>query len=110
MLSGSADALTNYTGFAIVLFGGVAVASLFVLRRREPDAPRPFRAIGYPVAPAIFVVACLLIVVNAIYSRPGPTGAGLLVMAAGIPLYMWLTRRTSRELTPLSRVDRLRMK
>ena len=48
---------------------------------------------GYPVAPAIFVVASLLIVVNAIYSRPGPTGAGLLVMAAGIPLYMWLTRR-----------------
>jgi APA family basic amino acid/polyamine antiporter len=48
---------------------------------------------GYPVAPAIFVVACFLIVVNGIYSRPGPTGAGLLVMAAGIPLYMWLTRR-----------------
>ena len=55
VLSGSADALTNYTGFAIVLFAGVAVASLFVLRPREPAAPRPFRAIGYPVAPAIFV-------------------------------------------------------
>ncbi len=93
VLSGSADALTNYTGFAIVLFAGVAVMALFVLRRREPAAPRPFKAMGYPVAPAIFVVACLLIVVNGIYSRPGPTGAGLLVMAAGIPLYMWLTRR-----------------
>jgi basic amino acid/polyamine antiporter, APA family len=93
VLSGSADALTNYTGFAIVLFAGVAVMSLFVLRRREPGAPRPFRAIGYPLAPAIFVVACFLIVVNGIYSRPGPTGAGLIVMAAGIPLYLWLTRR-----------------
>ncbi len=93
VLSGSAEALTNYTGFAIVLFAGIAVMALFVLRRREPAAPRPFRAIGYPVAPAIFVIACFLIVVNAIYSRPGPTGAGLLVMAAGIPLYMWLTRR-----------------
>ena len=69
MLSGSADALTNYTGFAIVLFAGIAVAALFVLRMREPAAPRPFKAIGYPVAPAIFVVACLLIVVNAVYSR-----------------------------------------
>jgi APA family basic amino acid/polyamine antiporter len=93
VLSGSADALTNYTGFAIVLFAGVAVTALFVLRQREPGAPRPFRAIGYPVAPAIFVIACALIVVNGVYSRPGPTGAGLLVMAAGIPLYIWLTRR-----------------
>jgi APA family basic amino acid/polyamine antiporter len=93
VLSGSADALTNYTGFAIVLFGGVAVASLFVLRRREPNAPRPFKAIGYPVAPAIFTIACLAIVLNAIYSRPGPTAAGLLVIAAGLPLYVWLTRR-----------------
>jgi len=77
-----------------VLFAGVAVTALFVLRRRAPGAPRPFRAIGYPVAPAIFVIACALIVVNGIYSRPGPTGAGLLVMGAGIPLYVWLTRRS----------------
>ncbi len=93
VLSGSADALTNYTGFAIVLFAGIAVTALFVLRMREPAAPRPFRAIGYPVAPAIFIIACALIVANGIYSRPGPTGAGLLVIAAGIPLYVWLTRR-----------------
>lgn len=93
VLSGSADALTNYTGFAIVLFSGIAVTALFVLRRRHPAAPRPFTAIGYPVAPAIFAIASFLIVINAIYSRPGPTGAGLIVMSAGIPLYMWLTRR-----------------
>jgi APA family basic amino acid/polyamine antiporter len=93
VLSGSADALTNYTGFAIVLFGGIAVSALFVLRMREPAAPRPFTAIGYPVAPAVFVLACLMIVVNGVYSRPGPTGAGLLVIAAGIPLYMWLAHR-----------------
>jgi APA family basic amino acid/polyamine antiporter len=96
VLSGSADALTNYTGFAIVLFSGIAVLSLFVLRRREPGAPRPFKALGYPVAPAIFVAACFFIVINGVYNRPGPTGAGLLVMAAGIPLYMWLTRRRQR--------------
>ena len=69
------------------------MAAVFVLRAREPNAPRPFKTLGYPIAPAIFVLASLAIVVNAIYSRPGPTGAGLLVMAAGIPLYMWLTRR-----------------
>jgi APA family basic amino acid/polyamine antiporter len=93
VLSGSAETLTRYTGFAIVLFSGVAVAALFVLRRREPSAPRPFRATGYPVAPAVFMAASLAIVVNAVYRDPGPAGAGLLVIAAGVPLYLWLTRR-----------------
>ena len=92
VLSGSAGALTRYTGFAVVLFAGVAVAALFVLRVREPNAARPFSAIGYPIAPAIFMVASLAIVVNAIYTDPGPAGAGLAVIAAGIPLYVWLTR------------------
>jgi APA family basic amino acid/polyamine antiporter len=93
VLTGSADTLTNYTGFAVVLFSGFAVAALFVLRMRQPGAPRPYKAIGYPVAPAIFTLASLMIVLNAVYSRPGPTGAGLIVMAAGIPLYVWFTRR-----------------
>jgi len=93
VLSGSADALTRYTGFAVVLFAGVAVAALFVLRFREPSAPRPFRAVGYPAAPAIFILASLAIVVNALYRDPGPTGAGLIVIGAGVPLYVWFTRR-----------------
>jgi len=97
VLSGSADALTRYTGFAVVLFAGVAVAALFVLRFREPSAPRPFRAVGYPAAPAIFVLASLAIVVNAVVRDPGPTGAGLAVIAAGVPLYFWFTRRERRS-------------
>jgi len=96
VLSGGANALTRYTGFAVVLFAGVAVAALFVLRWREPFAPRPFRALGYPLAPAVFVLASLAIVVNAVYRDPGPTGAGLGVMAAGVPLYIWFTRRQRR--------------
>jgi APA family basic amino acid/polyamine antiporter len=97
VLSGSAGALTRYTGFAVVLFAGVAVVALFVLRARDPKAPRPFSAIGYPVAPAIFAVASLAIVVNAIYTDPGPAGAGLALIAAGVPLYLWLTRGQRRS-------------
>jgi APA family basic amino acid/polyamine antiporter len=103
VLSGGAAALTSYTGFAVVLFAGVAVAALFVLRRREPDAPRPFRAWGYPIAPAIFTLASLAIVGNALWNdlvRPvqqgtewGPSAAGLIVIAAGLPLYFLLRRR-----------------
>jgi basic amino acid/polyamine antiporter, APA family len=100
VLSGSGSTLLTYTGFAVVLFSGIAVASLFVLRRREPDAPRPFSAWGYPIAPAIFTVASALIVANALWTdlvKPviyggawGPAAAGLIVIALGLPIYMLL--------------------
>jgi len=93
VLSGGASALGRYTGFAVVLFSGVAVMALFVLRSREPAAPRPFKALGYPVAPAVFVLASLLIVVNAIYRDPRPSGAGVLIILAGVPLYALFARR-----------------
>jgi APA family basic amino acid/polyamine antiporter len=93
ILTGSLDALANYVGFAITLFAGIAVAAVFVLRARDPEAPRPYKTLGYPIAPAIFVLASLAIVVNAFYRSPGPSVLGLLVIASGIPLYLWLTRR-----------------
>ncbi len=103
VLIGKATDLTTYTGFAVVLFAGVAVAALFVLRRREPDAARPFRAWGYPVAPAIFLVASALIVLNALWtdlarplisaSAPGPSAWGLVIIALGVPVYFAFTVR-----------------
>jgi APA family basic amino acid/polyamine antiporter len=103
VLSGSANALTTYTGFAVVLFAGIAVVSLFVLRQREPHAPRPFTAWGYPFAPAIFAVASLAIVLNALWAdlvRPmatgtpfGPAAAGLIIIGLGIPLFYFFDRR-----------------
>ena len=103
VLSGGANALTTYTGFAVVLFSGIAVVSLFVLRQREPNAPRPFRAWGYPVAPAIFATASLAIVLNALWAdlvvpmqtgAPwGPAAAGIVIIALGIPLYFFFSRR-----------------
>jgi APA family basic amino acid/polyamine antiporter len=93
VLSGGASALGRYTGFAVVLFAGTAVLALFVLRAREAAAPRPFRALGYPVAPALFVVASLLIVANAIYRDPLPSGAGVAIILAGIPIYLIFARR-----------------
>ena len=93
ILTGSLDALANYVGFAIILFAGIAVAAVFVLRAREPNAPRPYKTLGYPIAPAIFVLTSLAIVLNALYRDPRQFGLGLLVIASGIPLYLWLTRR-----------------
>lgn len=96
ILTGSLDALGNYVGFAITLFAGIAVAAVFVLRAREPAAPRPFKAIGYPLTPGIFVIASLAIVVNAIVTNPRVTGLGLLLIGAGIPVYFWFRTRRGR--------------
>jgi APA family basic amino acid/polyamine antiporter len=96
VLSGTLSQLVSYTGFAVVLFSAIAVLALFVLRHRHPDAPRPFRALGYPWAPAIFVGASAVIVMNEIW-RNGPTAAaGLAVIAAGVPAYFLVRRRARR--------------
>jgi APA family basic amino acid/polyamine antiporter len=92
VLSAQAQALLTYTGFAIILFSGVAVVSLFVLRAKQPDAERPFRTWGYPVVPGIYAVAAALILINGLYTAPGPTGAGALVILAGVPLYLLFRR------------------
>ena len=93
VLSGGADALIRYTGFAVVLFSGIAVLALFVLRSREPNMRRPFKALGYPVVPAIFTVASFLIVANAIYGDPKVSGAGIGIILAGLPVYLLFARR-----------------
>ena len=92
ILIGSLDSIANYVGFSITLFAGAAVAAVFVLRAREPNAPRPFKTIGYPVTPAIFVIVSLAIVLNALYTAPRVTGLGTLIILAGIPLYFFFTR------------------
>jgi basic amino acid/polyamine antiporter, APA family len=93
VFTGSLDALANYVGFAITLFLGLAVAAVFVLRAKDPDAPRPFRALGYPVTPAIFTLASLAIVINAFYSDPRRTLIGAAIILAGIPVYLWFRRQ-----------------
>ncbi len=93
ILIGSLDAIANYVGFAITLFAGAAVAAVFVLRARDPEAPRPFKAFGYPLTPAIFVLVSLAIVLNAYYSDPRVTGIGTLIILAGIPVYYFFQRR-----------------
>jgi len=92
VLSGTLSQLVSYTGFAVVLFSGVAVAALFVLRRREPLAVRPFSALGYPWAPALFVLASLVMVANEIWRNGATAGAGIAVIAAGVPVYFLMRR------------------
>ena len=92
-LSGSFDALTDYTVFGGLAFQALAVAAIFVLRRREPDAERPYRAWGYPVVPALYVLATVWLVANTLLATPGRALAGVALIALGLPVYAWLARR-----------------
>ena len=93
VLTATADALVTYTGFAITLFLGLAVLSLFVLRAREPQVVRPFSAWLYPFAPAAYIVVSAAILINGLVRDPWPTGAGTLIILAGVPLFYFFNRK-----------------
>ena len=92
VLTGTFQQLVDYTAFAVVLFAGVAVVALFVLRHRHPAVDRPFKAWGYPIAPFVFVVTSAIMVANSMWQNPGPSAAGLLVIATGVPVYFLMRR------------------
>ena len=92
VLSGTQQQLVDYTGFAVVLFAGITVSALFVLRRRHSGAARPFSALGYPWAPAIFVIASALMVIAEARRTGWTTVAGVVVILAGVPVYYAIRR------------------
>jgi APA family basic amino acid/polyamine antiporter len=80
--------LLDYVVFAVVLFYILTIAGLFVLRRKRPDAPRPYRAFGYPVLPAFYLLAAVAIEVVLLLYRTQTTWPGLLIVLTGIPVYL----------------------
>jgi len=88
-LSGTFDQLTDMTVFAMWLFYALGGAALFVLRRKMPDAPRPYRTLGYPVVPAIFIGAAVLLVANTLIASPVESLTGLFLIALGLPIYLY---------------------
>ena len=97
VLSGTLAGLVNYTGFAVMLFAGIAVMSVFVLRRRQPAVSRPFNAWGYPWAPAVFVAASLFMVAYNLYTNQFGERYGLAIIFAGLPLYLFARGTTKTE-------------
>lgn len=93
VLSATGSTLLNYTGFAITVFLGIAVAAVFVLRARDPNEARPYQTWGYPVLPALYVAASAAIVINALVNGPSGALASAAVMALGLPFYLWFRRR-----------------
>jgi amino acid transporter len=94
-LSGTFEELTNLFIFAGWIFYGLAVVSLFRMRRTEPNLPRPYRCWGYPWVPGIFVAGALALTFNIWLQRPGRSSIGLLLILAGLPFYKrWASHAT----------------
>jgi APA family basic amino acid/polyamine antiporter len=91
-ISGTFDQLTDYVVFASWIFYGLVTSSIFVLRRKMPDAERPYRTLGYPIVPMIFIGVAIWLLINTLVNRPVESLAGLVLIACGIPLYLLFKR------------------
>lgn len=92
--SGTFDQLTNMYVFGLWVFYALGAGALFVLRRKRPDAPRPYRTTGYPLVPALFIAAALWLVVSALQTSPLESVAGSGLILVGLPLYLYWRSKT----------------
>jgi APA family basic amino acid/polyamine antiporter len=92
-LYGSYGQLLDYITFAVLIFYILTIAGLFVLRVKRPTEPRPYRAIGYPVLPAMYILIATFIDVVLLRYKPQYTWPGLIIVLLGIPVYFLWSRR-----------------
>jgi APA family basic amino acid/polyamine antiporter len=95
-ISGSYGQLLDYIIFAVLVFYILTIVGLFVLRRTHPDAPRPYRAVGYPVLPLVYIGMALFIDIVLLRYKPQYTWPGLIVVLLGIPVY-YAWSRSARQ-------------
>lgn len=92
-LSGTYGQLLDYVVFAVLIFYVLTITGIFILRKKRPEARRPYRAIGYPVIPVVYILSALLIMGILLIYKPAYTWPGLLIVVAGIPVYfLWRKR------------------
>jgi basic amino acid/polyamine antiporter, APA family len=95
--SGKYGDLLDYVSFAIVLFYALTIAGVIVLRFTRPEIPRPYKAIGYPVVPILYILLCVALLVALLKCKPEFTFPGLGIVLMGIPLYYWVVRGSDRS-------------
>jgi len=96
-ISGSYGQLLDYIIFAVLVFYILTIVGLFVLRRTHPDAVRPYKAVGYPILPIVYIVMALFIDVVLLRYKPQYTWPGLIVVLLGIPVYYAWSRSAGRR-------------
>jgi basic amino acid/polyamine antiporter, APA family len=94
-LSGTYNDLLAYVMFVVLIFYALTIGGIFILRQTRPDAERPYRAFGYPVVPALYIILALAIAIDMLVYLPY-TRYGLFIVLSGIPVYFlwrWLAGR-----------------
>ncbi len=97
VFSGSFDQLTDMVIFAIFIFYGATALGVIMLRKKMPDAHRPFKVWGYPVVPILFVIFCISLFINTIYTRPREAMLGISLMLAGVPLFYYFNKKHKHQ-------------
>jgi basic amino acid/polyamine antiporter, APA family len=93
VLSGNFDQLTDMLIFAVFIFYGATSLGVIILRRRMPDAHRPYKVWGYPFIPVFYILFCIALFINTIATKPREAVIGLVLILAGIPVYLYLQRK-----------------
>ena len=96
-LSGTFDVITDLIVFVLLFFNGLAVASIYVLRRKLADTERPYRMWGYPFVPGLYLAATAYLMVNTLISTPVRALAGVGIVALGLPIYFHYSRQLTRK-------------
>ena len=96
-LSGSFDTLTDYVIFGSWIFYALIGSSIFVFRRRYPDAERPYRAFGYPVVPVVFLIVAGWLLISTMRTAPESSFIGIGLILLGLPVYYYLNNRGGKE-------------
>ena len=92
-LSGTYSNLLDYVIFTVLMFYILTIASIFILRKKMPDAPRPYRAFGYPVVPVLYMLCVLFIMVDLLIYKPLYTWPGLVIVLIGVPVFfVWRSK------------------
>jgi basic amino acid/polyamine antiporter, APA family len=99
-LSGTYSELLDYVIFASLLFYVLTVCGIFILRYRHPDVPRPYKAFGYPVVPALYILLASLVMIDLLIFKPRFTWPGLIIVLTGVPVYFLWRRRAAPALAP----------
>ncbi len=95
LFSGSFDQLTDMLIFASFLFYGATALGVFIMRKKAPQLHRPYKVLGYPVIPAIFVLFCLGLFIYTPSQRPMEAGIGILLILTGVPFYIWWKKKNN---------------
>ncbi len=95
-LSGTYNDLLDYVIFAVLIFFILTITGIFVLRKKRPDAERPYKAFGYPILPGLYILTAAAIAVDLLMFKPAYTWPGVIIVLLGIPVY-FIWKKTAKR-------------